>query len=100
MSKLKPSKQDFQILSKLGEGSFGIVHKVKRLADKSIYVMKQINISGMSPRQRDEAINEVHILNKLESPFIVKYYESFIEKNTLHIVMEFCEGGDLSNYLR
>jgi NIMA (never in mitosis gene a)-related kinase len=30
----------------------------------------------------------------------VKYYDSFLEKNILNIVMEFCEGGDLASYLR
>ncbi len=47
-----------------------------------------------------EAINEVHILNKLNNEYIVKYYDSFIDKNILNIVMEYCEGGDLNNYLK
>lgn len=91
---------EFEILNKLGEGSFGLVYKVKRKADKNIYVMKQINISKMNQRMKNDALNEATILSKIDSQFIVKYYESFIEKNLLCIVMEFCEGGDLHKYLK
>ncbi|CAD8150243.1 unnamed protein product [Paramecium octaurelia] len=91
---------EFEILNKLGEGSFGQVYKVRRKADKQTYVMKQINISKMNARMKNEALNEASILAKLDSSYIVKYYESFIDKQLLCIVMEFCEGGDLHKLLK
>lgn len=91
---------DFDFISKLGKGSFGTVYKVKRKTDKKIYVMKQINIAQLDSQMRTAAVNEVKILASLENPYIVKYYDSFIEKNILNIVMEFCEGGDLANLLK
>jgi serine/threonine protein kinase len=39
-------------------------------------------------------------MGKLVHPFIVRYRESFIEDNTLNIVMEYCDNGDLHNYLK
>jgi len=97
----KPSTTgDFEFLNKLGQGSFGVVYKVRRKADKGIYVMKQINIAQMSHNLRKEALNEVKILSSLNNDYIVKYYESFIEKNYLNIVMEYCEGGDLANLIK
>jgi NIMA (never in mitosis gene a)-related kinase len=54
----------------------------------------------MSTKLKNEAINEVTILSKLDNPYIVKYYDSFIEKNFLNIIMEFCEGGDLHSHLK
>ncbi len=54
----------------------------------------------MNQKMKAEAINEVHILNKLDNEYIVKYYDSFIDKNILNIIMEYCEGGDLNNYLK
>ena len=91
---------DFEFLGKLGQGSFGVVYKVKRKVDKKIYVLKQINIAQMNPKMRKEALNEVKILSSLDNSFIVKYHESFIEKNYLNIIMEYCEGGDLANYIK
>jgi len=40
--------------------------------------------------QKREAKNEVKILASLKSSYIVKYYDSFIDKNYLNIIMEFC----------
>ena len=91
---------DYEILNKLGEGSFGTVYKVQRKNDKKTCVMKQINMSKMNSRARNEAKNEVTILSQLDNDYIVKYYDSFLETNTLCIVMEYCEGGDLANYMK
>lgn len=97
---LKSTIKDFEVLNKLGQGSFGTVFKVRRKADKNFYVMKTINISQMDKRGQQEAINEVKILASLDSPYIVKYFDSFIENKTLHIIMEFCDKGDLSQAIR
>lgn len=94
------ASSDFEFQSKLGKGSFGVVYRVKRKSDKKIFVLKQINISNMKPKLKSAALNEAKILGALESPYIVKYYDSFLEKNNLNIVMEFCEGGDISKYIK
>lgn len=47
-----------------------------------------------------QAINEATIMGKLKHPFIVCYFESFIEERNLNILMEYCDGGDLSIYLK
>ncbi len=49
---------------------------------------------------RKEAVHEATILSKINSPYIVKYYDSFTEKNNINIVMEFCENGDLGIYMK
>ena len=97
---LKSSSKDFEVLNKLGQGSFGTVFKVRRKADKNFYVMKSINISQMDRRGQQESVNEVKILASLDNPYIVKYFDSFIENKTLNIVMEFCDKGDLSQNIR
>jgi NIMA (never in mitosis gene a)-related kinase len=54
----------------------------------------------MNARMKAEAINEVTILSKLDHAHIVKYYDSFLEKNFLNIIMEYCSGGDLCVLLK
>lgn len=36
------SLSDFIFLSKIGEGSYSSVHKVKRVSDSNLYALKQV----------------------------------------------------------
>jgi NIMA (never in mitosis gene a)-related kinase len=54
----------------------------------------------VSDRKRREAMKEVQILKKLDHPNIIKYYGSFVEDQSLFIVMEYAEGGDLHRVLK
>ena len=88
------------MICKIGQGSFGTVFKVRRKSDKQILVMKMIKIPTLSKKHQQESLHEVTILSSLNNPYIVKYYESFVENSTLHIIMEYCEKGDLSQILK
>jgi NIMA (never in mitosis gene a)-related kinase len=61
--------------------------------------MKTIDMGAMDPKHRRDAINEVRVLSCLKHPYIVSYRESFSENhhgnNTLSIVMDYADGGDL-----
>lgn len=79
---------DFEQLKKLGSGSFGTVWKVRRIIDDNVYVIKIVRIAELGRHEQVAAINEVSILSHLDSPFVVKYYDSFIDTDSLNIVME------------
>lgn len=79
----------------IGEGAFGKAILVKRKDVARQYVIKEINITKMSPKEREESRKEVAVLAQLKHPNIVCYIESFEEKGSLYIVMNFCAGGDL-----
>ena len=89
----------YEAISKLGEGGFGSVWKMKTpenqpfSKDHPIVAVKRIK----SPDARDK--EEVEILKKLDHCDIIKYLDSFICKNSgdLCIVMEYCEDGTLTN---
>lgn len=83
------------MLGEIGRGAFGIVHKVRHRQNKQVYVLKQVDLSQMNARSKRQAQDEANILKDLRSPYVVRYYFSFMEKGRLHIVMEFCAGGDL-----
>ncbi|XP_062069261.1 serine/threonine-protein kinase Nek1 isoform X4 [Lepus europaeus] len=82
-------------LRKIGEGSFGKAVLVKSTEDGKQYVIKEINISRMSSKEREESRREVAVLANMKHPNIVQYRESFEENGSLYIVMDYCEGGDL-----
>jgi len=51
----------------------------------------------LTEKEKENALNEVRILASINHPNIVAYKEAFFEENTqtLNIVMEFADGGDL-----
>ena len=88
---------DFQILSKLGEGAYSTVFKVKRIIDNQIYALKKVKLLNLSEKEKENSLNEVRILASVKSNFVVSYKEAFFDEkdNTLCIVMEFADRGDL-----
>mmetsp|Transcript_88708 Transcript_88708/g.248188 ORF Transcript_88708/g.248188 Transcript_88708/m.248188 type:complete len:387 (-) Transcript_88708:66-1226(-) len=96
------SRRDYKIGRQLGRGSFGVVHHVERKADGQVFVCKEIVLRGMSSKAREQANHEVHLLRKISTSceYITNYIESFLDRDTLHIIMEYCEHGDLAAYLK
>ena len=97
---------DFDVVRKLGEGSFGVVWAVTRRRDRGdsrrrTFCLKQI---AMGPRRasQEEAINECRVLAKLDSPHVVKYHESFVADGgtKLCIVMEYAPRGTVRELIK
>ena len=72
--------ENFLVEQKIGSGSYGVVWKVVRKADKQVYAMKEVEIHGMSRKEQEECIKETQVLANLDSEYIIKYYDSFLEK--------------------
>ena len=92
--------REYQILEKIGKGTFGIVYKVKKYNDPFLYVIKQIPLNELTEEQIKQVNTEAKLLSLINSNFVVKYFESFIEKYELFIVMEYCDNGDLYHFLQ
>jgi NIMA (never in mitosis gene a)-related kinase len=91
--------KNYIIENELGKGTYGTVYKAKNKIDNNIYVIKQISLEGLTKPQKEEVKLESEILKKIKSKYVVKYYDSFEEDNKLNIVMEYCECGDLGEYI-
>lgn len=95
-----PTVRDFEKKRVLGQGSSGKVYHVKRIADKRSYALKEISLSGLQVREKDDALNEVRLLASVNHPNIVKYNEAFVENSKLFIVTELMRDGDLFQKLQ
>ncbi|ESO88881.1 hypothetical protein LOTGIDRAFT_219034 [Lottia gigantea] len=96
------SLEDFTRLKVIGKGSYGEVWLATYKNDrKKQYVLKKMNLSRASKRERKSAEQEAKLLSKLKHPNIVSYKDSFETGNGyLYIAMQYCEGGDLYNKLK
>ncbi|XP_029907788.1 serine/threonine-protein kinase Nek4 isoform X2 [Myripristis murdjan] len=85
----------------VGKGSYGEVNLVKHKTDRKQYVIKKLNLTASSKRERRAAEQEAQLLSQLRHPNIVTYRESWEGDDCqLYIVMGFCEGGDLYHRLK
>jgi len=78
----------------IGQGSFGIVHKVVHIASGQERVCKSVAKGTSSvPIQQLEA--EIRIIAQLDHPNIIRMYEFFEDDFHIHLIMENCKNGDL-----
>jgi len=92
-----PSKS-FKFLEKLGEGSFGSVHKALHIDSKVVLAIKVVDI-GISDEEANSIKKEIDILKMCKSESIVNYYGSCAVGPQLWILMDYCAWGSLRDAL-
>jgi NIMA (never in mitosis gene a)-related kinase len=60
------SMKNFQILAKIGEGSYSVVYRVRRLSDNQEYALKKVCMGNLSAKEKENSVNEVRILASFE----------------------------------
>ncbi len=68
-----------------------------RNSDRKEYALKQVKITTLTQREKENALNEVRILASLQSPFLIEYKQAFFDEPTgcLCIIMEFADDQDV-----
>jgi serine/threonine protein kinase len=74
----------FELLEKLGEGSYGAVFKARDIRDSSIVALKVIPVET----DFSELESEIEILKTCESPYIVSYKGTYRKDNDIWVI--FC----------
>ncbi|KAG8629460.1 hypothetical protein KVT40_003325 [Elsinoe batatas] len=87
----------YEVLERIGQGSFGVIRKVRRKQDGLVMCRKEICYTKMSDKERHQLQAELNILRQLDHPNIVHYHEKehHKESHDLHLYMEYCGNGDL-----
>ena len=94
-----PSKK-YEILSKLGSGSFGNVYLARNKFTDEKVALKQIKKSSANLLSDGEIKDEIEILKKLDHPDIVRIIESFNTRNSYILITEYCEEGELFDQVK
>ena len=92
---------ELTLLKFLGKGSYGEVYLTKKEGKSELFATKKIDRKFADQPQVSKYLkNEISILRELNHRNIVKLEDVKVTKNHYYIVMEYCNGGSLSDCLK
>ncbi|GAA6014218.1 hypothetical protein JCM10207_006136 [Rhodosporidiobolus poonsookiae] len=84
---------------RIGKGSFGEVFKGYSVRTKKAVAIKVIDLEDAEDEIEDIQ-SEISILSSMDSPFVTRYYGSWLRGTELWIVMEYLSGGSCGDLLK
>ncbi|RMB88342.1 hypothetical protein DUI87_35274 [Hirundo rustica rustica] len=91
-SKQNPRRK-YRELESLASGGFGDVCRAVDTATGGEVAIKKINLEDLSIRHL--TVNEIMVMKRNRSPWIVNYLDSYLVHEELWLVMEYMDGGTL-----
>ncbi|KAF8605895.1 Pkinase-domain-containing protein [Ceratobasidium sp. AG-I] len=85
----------YRNLVKIGQGASGGVYTAYQVGTNLSVAIKQMDLDKQP--KKDLIINEILVMRSSRHPNIVNYIDSFLHKNDLWVVMEYMEGGSLTD---
>ncbi len=84
-------EKEFEVVSEIGKGHFGVVKRCRNRLDGLEYAVKITKHKWRGERGKLEALQEVFALSALsvcdDNPYVVKYFNGWIEDSKLYIVV-------------
>lgn len=82
-------------LSKIGQGASGGVYTANERNSRALVAIKQMNLEQQP--KKDLIINEIIVMKESHHPNIVNFLDSYLMEGELWVVMEYMEGGSLTD---
>ncbi|KAL8942056.1 MAG: hypothetical protein Q9216_001868 [Gyalolechia sp. 2 TL-2023] len=90
----------FRRLEEIGKGSFATVYKATYSKKPGFVAIKSVDMHKLNKKLKENLYSEIHILKGLHHPHIVALIDCQETTAHIHLVMEFCQLGDLSYFIK
>lgn len=90
----------YRRLEEIGRGSFATVYKASKSKQPGYVAIKSVDLHKLNKKLKDNLYSEIHILKNLKHPHIVSLMDCQETTAHIHLIMEFCELGDLSYFIK
>lgn len=94
------SISNYQLGDMIGRGASGTVYRALNFLTGETVAIKSISLLTLSPSVLPDIMSEIDLLKNLNHPNIVKYKGFVRDKESLHIILEYCENGSLQTILK
>jgi len=91
----KSIKEEYDFGEELGRGGFSVVVKATKKETKEVFAVKIIEKNLSSDEEYQLLQREIDILKKLTHQNIISLKDVYDEKETIYLVMELVQGGEL-----
>ncbi|OHE94591.1 hypothetical protein CORC01_10119 [Colletotrichum orchidophilum] len=91
---------DFVIGGEIGKGSFAQVYSGHHKSSKATVAIKSVEMGRLNNKLRENLYGEIQILKTLRHPHIVALHDCVESATHINLVMEYCELGDLSLFIK
>ncbi|KAF5027877.1 hypothetical protein F66182_18 [Fusarium sp. NRRL 66182] len=90
----------FNIGSEIGKGSFAQVYLGWHKETKAAVAIKSVELERLNKKLRENLYSEIQILKTLRHPHIVALHDCLESTSHINLIMEYCELGDLSLFIK
>jgi serine/threonine protein kinase len=91
----------FNAIKMIGKGSFARVYLVEDKETKAKFAVKAFSKEYLlsQSKGKESLINEIEIMQAVKNPYIMNLEELHESKNSIYLVLELLEGGELFNHI-
>ncbi|KAK4755420.1 hypothetical protein SAY87_009177 [Trapa incisa] len=91
---------DYLVSRKIGSGSFSVVWHARHRVHGTEVAIKEIATNRLNRKLRESLMSEISILQRINHPNIIRLHDIIEVPGKIHLVLEYCPGGDLSMYIQ
>nr|XP_023874179.1 serine/threonine-protein kinase ATG1c isoform X2 [Quercus suber]POE83800.1 serine/threonine-protein kinase atg1c [Quercus suber] len=91
---------DYLVGRQIGSGSFSVVWHARHRVHGTEVAIKEIATGRLNKKLQESLMSEIFILKRINHSNIIRLHDIIEVPGKIHLVLEYCRGGDLSVYLQ